>query len=165
MKAQKSSIEHRIQSNGALKSSLNGSSLSLADAIELGFIDYKFTDVEMNLPIVRAETYGKLEVRTTFDFYNNIYLAFNADNFYKMNLFADKLYMENGMFRLESIGCNSVASNEIPIYVFLFNYRLSNYFIQQCSDVQNLNLIVAKLINDMCKVCINSTLEGGYSDE
>lgn len=119
----------------------------------------------MNLSIVRAETYGKLEIRTTIDFYNDIYLGFYAGKYYKMNLFADKLYQENGMFMLESIGSSAVASTEIPIYTFTFNYRLSNYFIQQCGDVKKLDLIVAKLLNDMCKVCIDSTLEGGYEDE
>lgn len=99
MKARKSSTEQHTQSSGALKPSLNGSSLSsLDEAREAGFIDYKFLDVEMNLPFVRAESYGKLEVRTTYDFYNSIYNAFNAGKYYKLNLFADLLFRENGMF-------------------------------------------------------------------
>ena len=99
MKAQKSSTEQHTQSSGALKPSLNGSSLSsLDEAREAGFIDYKFLDVEMNLPFVRAESYGKLEVRTTYDFYNSIYNAFNSGKYYKLNLFADLLFRENGMF-------------------------------------------------------------------
>ena len=166
MKARRSSTKQRTQSSSAQKQSSNGSCpSSLDEAREAGFIDYEFLPVEMNLSIVRAETYGKLEVRTTIDFYNDIYLGFNAGKYYKLNLFAEKLYRENGMFRLESIGCENVASTEMPIYTFMFNYRLTNYFIQQCSDVRKVDLIVAKLINDMCKVCINSTLEGGYKDE
>ena len=99
MKARKSSTEQNIQSNGELKPSLNGLSLSsLDEAREAGLIDYKFLDVEMNLPFVRAESYGKLEVRTTYDFFSNIYTAFNAVKRYKLNLFSNILLRENGIF-------------------------------------------------------------------
>ena len=99
MKVRKFSTEQNIQSNGELTPSLNGLSLSLLDeAREAELIDYKFLDVEMNLPYVRAESYGKLEVRTTYDFYNSIYTAFNAVKHYKLNLFSDILFRENGMF-------------------------------------------------------------------
>lgn len=131
MKARKSFIEQNTQLNGVLKQSLIGSCpSSLNDAREMGFIDYKFLDVEMNLPIVRAETYGKLEIRTTFEFYNDIYLAFNSGKYFKMNLFSEKLFNENGIFRLETIGCENTASTDIPIFTFTFSYRLTNYFIQ-----------------------------------
>ena len=52
-----------------------------------------------------------------------------------------------------------------PIFTFIFRYRLTNYFIQQVCDVRNVDAIVAKLFNDMCKVCINSTLVGGYDED
>lgn len=32
-------------------------------------------------------------------------------------------------------------------------------------DVRNVDAIVAKLFNDMCKVCINSILVGGYDED
>lgn len=171
MKVRKSSTEQLIQSNGVLKPSLNGSSLfSLDDAREAGFIDYKFSYVDMSLPFVRAETCGKLEIRTTYDFYNSIYNAFNANTrkYYKLKLFSDLLFKENGMFYLESISCDSVNSNEneTPIFTFIFNsYRLTNYFIQQAGNVRKIDMIVAKLLNDMCKVCINSVLVGGYDED
>lgn len=167
MKARRSSTKRCTQSNGASKQLSNGSCpSSLDEAREAGFIDYKFLDVEMNLPFVRAESYGKLEVRTTYNFYNSIYNAFNAGKYYKLNLFADLLFRENGMFQLESIGCDSVASDKIdvPIFTFIFRYRFTSYFIQQTSDVRKVDAIIAKLLNDMCKVCINSTLVGGYDD-
>ena len=165
MKVRKFSTEQNIQSNGELTPSLNGLSLSsLDEAREAGLIDYKFLDVEMNLPYVRAESYGKLEVRTTYDFYNSIYTAFNAVKHYKLNLFSDILFRENGMFRLESISCDSAFSNKKLLFTFIFRYRLTNYFIQQTYDVRNVDAIVAKLFNDMCKVCINSTLVGGYDE-
>lgn len=171
MKVRRSSTKQHIQSSGALKQSLNCSCpSSLDEAIKAGFIDYNFQPVEMELSFVHTAAFGKLEVRTTLDFYKDIYLGFifNAGKCYKMNLFAEKLYKENGMFRLESISNESYGTSseeKLNYIIFTFNYIVTSYFIQQYSDKRKLDLIVAKLINDMCKICINSTLEGGYKDE
>ena len=135
----------------------------MSDAIDIGFVDYRFLDVEMALhSFMRADTFGKLEVRTTLDFYNNVCGSYNSGNCHSLELFSYKLYKENEIFRLEAVQCDNMLACNVPTCLFMFTYRLTNTLVENIAAGGSCycDSLIAKLVNDMCKVKIENVLEG-----